>query len=230
MPMKNQPGDAHDPLCERWMQNGVLAAVAPAGFLCGLDTLRDCMRDEDVRPFLGHTLLHEIMPNIPMEKSALESCAAKLCGEWENPEAPQALLSLCADSVRKWRLFALPLLKAYQDREFSPPPCLTFGLSALIMFFSGVKPDADGQYFGLREEEKYRVEEDEAALRAFAYLSRDMVPESLAYAVLADQEVWGEDLRLIEGLEDRVAVQLRDMQLLGIRAAMRKAWQGHAES
>lgn len=221
--------DEQKALCESRMRDGVLAAVGAGGYLLGLNTMQDCMRDEDVRPFLGHTLLHEIMPNIPAQKNEMEAYAARICGEWESPAEPQPLLSLCAFSVRKWLLSVLPTLKAYTDREFTIPPCLAFGLSALILFYAGVKPDADGEYFGLREEEKYRVEDEEAVLFAFSRLSRDMAPESLSYAVLADQEVWGEDLRQIEGLEDTVTNQLRDMQLLGVRATMAKAWQGYAE-
>ena len=41
--------------------------------------------------------------------------------------------------------------------------------------------------------------------------------------------MWGEDLREIPGLEDMVTDQLRDLQLIGLRAAMRRAWEGDAE-
>ena len=60
-------------------------------------------------------------------------------------------------------------------------------------------------------------------LAAFSRMSCDMPPESLAYAALSDREVWGCDLREIDGLEERVTNQLRDMQLLGARAAMTRA-------
>ena len=44
-------------------------------------------------------------------------------------------------------------------------------------------------------------------------MSHDMPPESLAYAVLADRELWrGEDLRDIDGLEARVALDIANLQ------------------
>ena len=55
--------------------------------------------------------------------------------------------------------------------------------------------------------------DDPAALSVFSTLSHDMPPEALAYAALADRELWqGEDLREIEGLEARVALDIARLQ------------------
>ena len=97
------------------------------------------------------------------------------------------------------------------------------------MFYAGIRQNADGEYEGIRDGKPYPVRDDPQVLSAFAHLSCDMPPESLAYAVLSDQEMWGEDLREIPGLEDMVTDQLRDLQLIGLRAAMRRAWEGDAE-
>ena len=60
-------------------------------------------------------------------------------------------------------------------------------------------------------------------LFSFSRLSCDMSPEALAYAVLSDRAIWDRDLRDVPGLEDLVAAQLRDLQLLGLREALKKA-------
>ena len=55
--------------------------------------------------------------------------------------------------------------------------------------------------------------DDPSALAVFASLSHDMPPEALAYAVLADRELWrGADLREIDGLEARVALDIARLQ------------------
>ncbi len=51
-----------------------------------------------------------------------------------------------------------------------------------------------------------------------------MPPESLAYAALSDRAIWEEDLREIPGLEDTIAGQLRDLQLLGLVDAVKNTW------
>ena len=51
-----------------------------------------------------------------------------------------------------------------------------------------------------------------------------MPAESLAYAVLSDRAIWEEDLRELPGLEDKIASDLRDLQLLGLEEAVNKTW------
>ena len=123
-----------------------------------------------------------------------------------------------------WQETALPVLRRYQDREDRIPPCLCMGLSCLIMLFAGAKREADGRYTYIRNEEPCTLTEEEEILSSFARLSCDMPPETLAYAALSDRAIWETDLRDIPGLETAVGDQLRDLQLLGLRASLEKAW------
>ena len=97
------------------------------------------------------------------------------------------------------------------------------GLSILIMYFSGARKNAQGAFEGLRAGEAYIAKEDEDVLLAFSRLSPDMPPETLAYAVLSDRDIWEKDLREIDGLTEKITDQIRDLQLLGLRAAMKKS-------
>lgn len=207
------------------MRGSLLSTILCPGLMAGLDTVRDCMKDEDIRPFLGHALLHEIMPNLGLNREELDPMAMAVCGEMEHPPAVLPLPPLLPHAVRAWQKQVLPLIRRYQDREDATPPCLCMGLSCLIMLFSGAKREEDGRYTCLRrEEETCTLTEEEDTLLAFSRLSCDMPPEMLSYAVLSDRSVWQEDLREIPGLEDCVADQLRDLQLLGLRASLEKAW------
>jgi len=213
----------------RQMQGALIATILCPGLMAGLDTVRDCMKDEDIRPFLGHTLLHEIMPNLGLTREDLDPMAMQVCGEMEHPPTALPLPLLLNDAVKTWRSLSLPLLKKYEERECRVPPCLSMGLSCLIMLFSGARQEEDGGYTYLRkEDEACALHEDEAVLRAFSRLSCDMPPEMLSYAALSDTDIWDEDLRNVPGLEDKVADQLRDLQLLGLRSSLEKAWQDEA--
>ena len=70
---------------------------------------------------------------------------------------------------------------------------------------------------------------DEEMLEAMAHLSCDMAAESMAYAVLSDRVVWTRDLRDVPGLEDSVTGAITDIQLLGMRDAMKKAADSHKQ-
>ncbi len=207
------------PVMEGCLQSVILAP----GLLLGLDTVKDCMKDEILRPFLGQALLHEIMPSMGLGREVLDPLAIEVCGEMEAPSVMQPLSLLINNGVRAWAAQALPLLLAYQDREDTIPPCLAMSLSALIMLFAGIKRKENGGYAYLKNGENCFVTEDEDILFSFARLSCDMPPEALSYAVLSDRAIWERDLREVPGLEEKIADQLRDLQLLGLTASLEKA-------
>ena len=117
----------------------------------------------------------------------------------------------------------LPAMTEYEQKNAALPRRLAFAVSALIMLYSGVRPDDQGVYTLAGKDGSMPVLDRANALRAFSRLSCDMPCEALAYAALSDCEIWGCDLREIEGLEELATEQLRDMQLLGVCEAMRKA-------
>ncbi len=212
-------------------RGALLLAFAAPGFLMGKNTTRECMKDDDIRLFLGNTLLYEIMPASHAEKSAAEEAAGGVCGALENAGGGLDMntsfsMALCSAGD------TLELMKRYLEDNGFLPWGLSFGFASLIMALSGVRRHApsgeekdqygnDGAFYELiREDGPFRVDLDENTLRAFSRLSCDMSGESLAYAALADVEIWGRDLREIPGLEETVAEHLRDLQMLGVREAM----------
>ncbi|MBR3106077.1 MAG: hypothetical protein IKH30_02700 [Clostridia bacterium] len=212
---------------ETRMRGSLLSVILPVGMLAGLDTVRDCMKDETIRAFLGHTLLHEIMPCLGEHRDILDPVAMAVCKELEEPAVIQPLALLLQNAVRAWASQVLPILKNYVERDEHLPPCLCMSLAALIMLFAGTRQEDDGRYTILKNGERCFVSEDEEILASFSRLSCDMPPESLAYAALSDRAIWDEDLREISGLEDLIADQLRDLQLLGLLDALAKAWKNH---
>lgn len=206
------------------MEGCLKAVIAQAGYLSGLDTVKDCMKDETLRAFLGHALLDEIMPVIPLEKDKVSALAMEICKEMEQPALEESLLSLCQNGARAWEQNVLPLLARYLQQEGVIPRCLSFSLSCLIMYFSGARKNAEGLFEGLRAGAPYAAQEDEGVLSAFARLSPDMPPESLAYAVLSDRDIWETDLRELDGLADTIENQIRDLQILGLKEAMKRAY------
>lgn len=228
--MRIRPDQETLDAARRQMRDSLIFTILCPGLMAGLDTVRDCMKDGDIRPFLGHALLHEIMPNLGLNREELDPMAMRVCGEMENPPARLPLSLLLDHAAGAWQKSALPLIRKYQDREDALPPCLCMGLSCLIMLYSGARREEDGRYVYLRgEDDPCTLPEDEEILSAFSRLACDMPPEMLSYAVLSDRAVWEEDLREIPGLEELIADQLRDLQLLGLRASLTKAWKDEAD-
>jgi tagaturonate reductase len=116
-------------------------------------------------------------------------------------------------------------VKDYQKTTGKIPACLAFGLSSLIRFYAGIQANDAGEYAGMRDQKPYPVKDDAHVLSFFAALKPDMPEEKLAQDVLSNTALWGEDLTAIPGLADQVAAQLKEINAVGIRAAMKKTWE-----
>jgi tagaturonate reductase len=200
---------------------GAMAAVCTC--LAGIETMGEAMRDADVRALLGKALTEEMEPDAGFTHTENLQYAVQVCSYLENaygsekwPEAGENLISRYIHAI-------LPALTEYSKKNGRLPSCLAFSISALIMLYSGVRADEQGTYMLAGKDGSVAVPDRAEALQAFSRLSCDMPCEALAYAALSDCEIWGCDLREIDGLEELVTRQLQDMQLLGVCAAMREA-------
>ncbi len=210
--------------CAVLYRNALLTAISAAGFLLGMNTTRECMKDDDIRLFLGNTLLYEIMPASHRERSEAEEAAGGVCAALENAAGGMPLKE-AFEAVFAHLPETLALMSRYMDDNGYLPNGLTFGFACLLMLFAGVRKNAEGQYTLLRGDgEEVALSFDRRGiLKEFSTLSCDMSYESLAYAALADVEIWDRDLREVEGLEQKLTESLCSLQLLGVREAMKAA-------
>ena len=187
---------------------GLFAMTAP-GWLLGCDTLRDCMAHERLRAFVGNCFTRELLPGTDAAEYVIR------CFErFENPLNRNRLLRAGDHLLERFRRGALPVMRTWAEENFEPPRHLAYALAATIMLYAGARPKAEtGQYEVARGRETQVIDDDPEKLSIFATLSHDMPPETLAYAALADRDLWnGDDLREIDGLEARVALDIAAMQ------------------
>ena len=200
-----------------------LFLMAAAGWLNGCDTLYDCMKHPRLRRFVGEGFTREIMPALAdadrnadrdANRDAVAQCVIECFARYENPLNRNRLLRAAEGMLGRFVRGPLPLMRHLADEAFEPPRALTFALAETIMLYAGArKGDGDGEYRVARGSKTEPIHDDPGALRAFAALSHDMPPESLSYAALADRELWGgADLRAIDGLEARVALDIAAIQ------------------
>jgi tagaturonate reductase len=191
---------------------GLFAMAAP-GWLLGCNTLSDCMKHERLRAYVGRVYTEELLPADPDERAALAPLVIQAFERFENPLNDNVLLLAARPLLARFSRAVLPIVRAWALEHFEPPRLLSFALAATVMLYAGAKPNAQGRYEVYRGTQVHTLEDDPGALAVFATMSHDMPPESLAYAVLADRELWhGEDLRDIDGLEARVALDIANLQ------------------
>lgn len=194
---------------------------AAAGYLCGMNSFSEVLKDETLRAWIGHAFFDEILPSLPYKKEEIAPVVISAFERLENPMNDVPLLDTGRDLMRRAGETLLPSMRAYADRTFEAPKGLAFALSAAIMLYAGARANEDGNYEVLRGEERALLHDDEEILEAFSRFSHDMPAETLAYAALADRSIWGADLRDIDGLEMRVAYDIAAIQRIGFRESLR---------
>ena len=198
--------------------NGAHTSSVLAAFHAGIDTVEQMMADPQTGPFVRLALQEEILPTLDMDAASKESYAAAVLERFRNPFIRHELLSISLNSVSKWTVRVLPSLKTYQERFGKLPERLAFSLAALLNFYRG-ELQPDGSLIGRRNSQPYAIRDDAAILAAFA-ACRGLTPATYVDRLLGDASLWGEDLRQIPGLADRVTRDLTAIETRSMRGAL----------
>lgn len=201
--------------------NGSHTAFAPGAHLAGLSIVRDCMHDEAVSGFMSGLLSEEVIPTLA-EDLDVEDCkrfAATVRDRFDNPYIDHQLLSICLNSVAKWRARDMPTLLDYVGLAGRLPPRLTASLAFLLAFYTtGAESlGEDGLHLRRADGEAYVGKEDRSILEFFWAHAADDAP-ALAHEALANEALWGRDLTRVSGLEAAVAADLATIREQGAAA------------
>ena len=198
--------------------NGAHTSFVPAAFLCGHDTVLEAMQDPLIRDFMQHTLYDEVIPTLTLPREDLLRFAQAVTSRFENPFIKHALLSICLNSVSKWRARCLPSLLGYVQNTGALPERLAFSLAALLALY-GEGTLRDGALECVREGSPYTLRDDAPVLAFFAE-HQGIAPDVLAGDFLARIDFFGQDLTQIPGLQAYVSAALAAVRNEGMRSVM----------
>lgn len=198
--------------------NGAHTSFVPAAFQCGHDIVLQAMNDPLILHFMQHTLYDEVIPTLSLPREDLLSFAEAVTGRFRNPYIKHALLSICLNSVSKWRARCMPSLLGYVEKTGALPARLTFSLASLMSLYRGGVL-ADGKLVCKRGEETYTLQDDAAVLEFFA-TTGDLSPREQVTAFLSNEAFFGAELCKVSGLIDSVTASLEAIIARGMRAVM----------
>ena len=210
--------------------NGAHTMTVPAAFLCGLETVEECVNDPLLMRFMRKGIFEEIIPSMAGDEGQLRGYADDVLERFSNPYIRHMLLSITLNSVSKFKTRNLPSLLSYMHKENKVPPALAFSLAALIAFYQGTAV-LEGEMAGNRDGMIYPIRDDLPILSRFAelYQEEDRVAEKAARItreVLSEGSWWGEDLTAYEGLEENVSKGLAAIWTMGMRKALEQVCNG----
>ncbi|MDD5897988.1 MAG: tagaturonate reductase [Clostridia bacterium] len=204
--------------------NGAHTSFVPAAFQYGYDYVLDAMNDGLILNFMQKTLYDEVIPTLSLPKEDLLAFAEAVTGRFRNPYIKHALLSICLNSVSKWRARCMPSLLGYVEKEGRLPEHLSFSLAALMSLYHGGKL-VDGKLECLRNGQPYTLQDDAAVLDFFASNS-DKPAMEMASLFLSNQAFFGRDLTAVPGLLAYVSGALEDILDRGMRVVMNERFGG----
>ena len=203
--------------------NGAHTGFVLGAYLAGFDIVRDCMNDDTVRGFMNKMLYEEVIPTLPLDKQDCENFASAVQDRFNNPFVNHELMSISLNSTSKWRARNMPTFLDYVEQKKALPPCLTMSLAAYIAFYSNEIQELNDKGLVCRRPKgnEYVISDDRWALE-FYWEHREDSAEALVHAVLTNEQMWGQDLTKVAGLEDAVVCGVKTIRGEGALAAYRQ--------
>lgn len=121
--------------------NGAHTSMVCYALLEDIETVKDCMDDENMHGFLKSCLFDSIIPTLDLPKEELLDYAESVLTRFANPYIKHYLSSIVLNSVSKFKVRVLPSVLEYKKRFGKYPENLIFGFSNLIEFYKEGTPN-----------------------------------------------------------------------------------------
>ena len=200
--------------------NGAHTGFVLGAYLAGFDIVRDCMHDETILGYMNKMLLQEVVPILPLDQDDCKKFAAAVEDRFNNPFVNHELMSISLNSTSKWRARNMPSFLEYVGKNGKLPTCLTMSFAAYIAFYSNdVQELTDkGLVCKRAKGNEYTVSDDRWVLEFYNEHKNDDVP-TLVHAVMANEQMWGQDLTKVPGFEEATVKNLTNIRENGALAA-----------
>jgi tagaturonate reductase len=184
-------------------------------FLSGFNLTRDAMLDEGYAHYAKHLMQIEIASSIPCEinEDLKLDFSNKVFDRFCNPYVNHQWISITAQYTSKMKMRCVPLLKNYFKIFNEVPNNMALGFAAFLLFMKSVKKE-DGKFYGEANGHAYPINDDSAAY--FHQCWESMSTDVLVATVINNEELWGSDLKSINGFETKVLNYLNSMLTDGV--------------
>lgn len=152
--------------------NGAHTSLVPYAMLEGFDTVKSCIDDERMCNHLRKCVFEEICPTLDLPHDELIAYANSVVERFGNPYIKHYLSAISLNSVSKFKVRVLPSILEYIKRYNKMPETLIFAFAKLIEFYKTDMP------------------QDAPEIVAF-------MREHSANEILANEELWGQDLSFL---------------------------------
>lgn len=179
--------------------NGTHTLLCGMSYLLGFRLVKEVMANAYLGKLVMNLMLSELAPSIPykMDFKVADRFGRAVLDRFKNPYIDHKLIDITVQYSTKMRMRNIPLLKNYYQIFGKAPELFCMGFAAYLQFMHGVKEE-NGQIFGESNGEFYPIQCQHAPYFFEAW--KDFKLE----AILANTELWGEDLNALPGFAQAV--------------------------
>ena len=202
--------------------NGTHTFSCALAWLAGFTTVREAMDNEQMCATIYGLATREIAPAISGKIISYDEAIAfakKVMDRFRNPYLDHSWLNISVQYTSKMKMRNVPVLLAHYSKSSQPPELMSMGFAAYLLFMKGNK-NSKGQYEGFANGVTYPIQDESAGILAAKWHDTD--PGRLVENVLADKDLWGEDLRRLNGFSETVKSHLHELIKYGAMAAIRR--------
>ena len=171
--------------------NGSHTSLVFPSLLCGVESVGESIKDEQLKRYLNVCLFDYILPMLD-DTDEVNSFANAVLERFANPYIKHLWKSISLNSVSKYTARILPTVNDYLSENVVPLP-LAFSLSCLIEYYK-TNDVADSEY------------------------AVDFIKNNNVADILANTELWGQDLSV---MLDAVSQGIEKIHRDGIRNAIK---------
>ena len=172
--------------------NGAHTSLVFPSMLCGVESVGESLKDDDLKIFLDTCLKKYILPLLD-DSEEIKSFASSVLERFSNPYIRHLWKSISLNSVSKFTARVLPTVRDYIEKNGSVPKPLAFSLACLIEYYKNNE-----------------VSDNAEAVKK--------IKESTAEEILSDESLWGMNL---SALYKDVSESLSKLHKDGIRETIK---------
>lgn len=191
--------------------NGAHTAMVPLSLLYGNETVKQTIDNSFTGNFVNKAIFDEINETLSMNRKALDLFADEVLDRFRNPFIVHKLADIALNSISKFKVRVLPSIKEYYKIHEILPENLTFSLACLIRFYKGTWQNST-----------LPVNDSQDIIDVFNKIWQLDSYIKISQMALSSIEFWGEDLTLIKGLTENIAISLEAIDTVGLEQALLK--------
>lgn len=200
--------------------NGSHSFCCGLAHLSGFTTVKEAMDDAVFLHYISKLITTEIVPSIctaAISEQEAKTFATKVIDRFSNGFIEHKWLSITMQYSSKMATRNVFIIKNFVEISEGIPIRMALGMAAHILFMKGAE-GADGQYYGIANQAKYWINDNNAGFYCNAWKQKNL--DTVVTNILENENIWQSNLALINDFKPAVLYWLKILIDSGAKTAL----------